>query len=69
MLWGSYLRGFGRVQGSKRGVFEGSKGSLLRCLGRFRGIRESVLLEALSLLFGVPEGSQKGVFEGTREFV
>ena len=67
MLWGSYLRGFGRVKGSKRGVFEGSRGSLLRCLGRFRGFRCLVLLAALGLLplwFRTCKGVQKGRFRG-----
>ena len=32
VLLGSYLRCLGRFGGSKRGVFEGSRGSLLRVL-------------------------------------
>ena len=48
--------------GSKEGVFEGSRGSLLRCLGRFSGVRCFGLfkaIDALSKKAGVPGVSQR----------
>ena len=52
-------------RGPKRGVFEGSRGSLLRCLGRFRGFRRFEAFQALGLLpswFRTCKRGPKGAF-------
>ena len=51
--------------GSQRGGVEGSRVSLLRCLGRFRG-QEGVLLVSYLRCLGRFGGSKRCVFEGSR---